>query len=614
MAWNTQTRTALAFGVLAAVCFLAVGWMAAEDARRQTLGDAGRHAAHLAQHLTHSLDKGLYERMREVRNVAQLEAATADEGRWRQVLQHMQASLQDYVWLGITDASGSVQAATDGLLEGQNVSQRPWYRQALQGPTIGDVHPAVLLASLLPGRGGQEPLRLLDVAAPLYRDGRLVGVLGAHLDWRWAEEEVRQALRGNPAVPDLQVLIVSREGQKLLGPPEAAIEAWGVQRLHRLATEGPAVLDWPDGQAYLTAAQASSGYRDFPGLGWTVLVRQPARTALQAAHDLQMRIWMIGLGAAALFAVAGWWLAGRLAAPLRTIAARARALSQRALPDPPTPAGGDELATLSHALADLVAQLRERERELLELNASLEQRVRERTEALQRLNADMASFSRSVAHDLKGPIGAMAAAAQLIEQECGAQLSATHRQLLHLIGEDGHRLVRLTDQLLVLSRVDQQAWTPAMVDMEPLVRQVLAELQARPGTQLPDIQLEALPMAWGDAALLRQVWVNLLANAIKFTGPVPNPRIAIGASVSDETVTYHVRDNGVGFDMQRYGALFDPFQRLHTEAEFAGSGVGLSIVRRVVQRHGGQVWAQSSPGQGACFYFSLRSGPPPQAP
>jgi light-regulated signal transduction histidine kinase (bacteriophytochrome) len=161
---------------------------------------------------------------------------------------------------------------------------------------------------------------------------------------------------------------------------------------------------------------------------------------------------------------------------------------------------------------------------------------------------------------------------------------------------------RLIDDLLAFSRLGRQEPAKRPVDMTGLAREVIDEL---PGSVAAVIELPALPPAHADRGLLKQVWANLVSNALKYSGKRPEPRIEIGGKENGVENVYWVRDNGVGFDMKYAGKLFGVFQRLHRQDEFDGTGVGLAIVQRVVARHGGRVWAEGKPGDGACFHFSL---------
>ena len=238
-----------------------------------------------------------------------------------------------------------------------------------------------------------------------------------------------------------------------------------------------------------------------------------------------------------------------------------------------------------------------------QLNADLEQKVRERTNELEVANKELESFSYSVSHDLRAPLRAVDGYARMLEEDHAARLDEEGRRLLGVVRESSVRMGQLIDDLLKFSQVSRRALAVGPVDQRALASEVLAELAA--AAPKVRVDLGPLPRATGDRALLRQVWVNLLGNAFKYSSRREAPRVEVGARIDGGECVYWVRDNGAGFDMRYADKLFNVFQRLHSQEEFTGTGVGLAIVQRVIVRHGGRVWAEGKVGEGACFYFSL---------
>jgi len=225
-------------------------------------------------------------------------------------------------------------------------------------------------------------------------------------------------------------------------------------------------------------------------------------------------------------------------------------------------------------------------------------------------NKELESFSYSVSHDLRAPLRALNGYSQMLEEEFQQILDDEGRRLLGNIRYNAKRMGMLIDDLLAFSRMGRKELQRSLVNMQEMIPEVLHELE-NPSTQRAAIHVEDLPPAYGDRALLRQVWTNLISNALKYSAKAASPRVTIGClkDATDPNPTkeyvYFVRDNGVGFNMEYAGKLFGVFQRLHSDEEFEGTGVGLAIVQRVVSRHGGRVWAEATPGKGATFYFTL---------
>jgi PAS domain S-box-containing protein len=245
------------------------------------------------------------------------------------------------------------------------------------------------------------------------------------------------------------------------------------------------------------------------------------------------------------------------------------------------------------------------EESLRRLNGELEERVSVRTLELKAANRELEAFSYSVSHDLRAPLRAMDGFSEAVLEDCGPLLPAEGQRHLQSIRSNAQRMGRLIDDLLAFSRLGRQPLNKVAVQTGALVRAVLASLDV--GLQGPrlTIHLGELPQCEGDPALLEQVWVNLLSNALKYTGKREHASVEIGCTERGGERTFFVRDNGAGFDMRYATKLFGVFQRFHRAEEFTGTGVGLAIVQRIVHRHGGRVWAESEPERGATFFFTL---------
>jgi light-regulated signal transduction histidine kinase (bacteriophytochrome) len=262
-----------------------------------------------------------------------------------------------------------------------------------------------------------------------------------------------------------------------------------------------------------------------------------------------------------------------------------------------------------------VSERRRAEQEVNKLNADLERRVAEQTAQLRGANQQLEAFSYSIAHDLKAPLRAISGFSTMLVEDYGPKLDGEALQYVRTIGKSVNAMRQLIDDLLEFSRHGFKELVPSDIDMSGLVSSVLEELQrATPERQL-EWRVQSLPPVRGDRAMIRQVWVNLLSNAVKFSGNSGSAWVEVGcAETGKQQNTYYVKDNGAGFDMKYVDKLFGIFQRLHSGEDFEGTGVGLSIVQRVVQRHGGRVWAEGKINEGATFHFTLPVGSEAEIP
>lgn len=239
------------------------------------------------------------------------------------------------------------------------------------------------------------------------------------------------------------------------------------------------------------------------------------------------------------------------------------------------------------------------------IGPGLEERVAALTAQLKAANKELENFSYSVSHDLRAPLRAINGFATLLWEDHREQLDEEAQRKLSIICGEAERMGMLIDDLLAFARLGRKTIEPVALDMAELVQNTFDQLNHASENGKLEFRVGRLPAATADRALLAQVWSNLLSNAVKFSSRREVPLVEIGGTVEETENIYFVRDNGAGFNPRYRDKLFGVFQRLHDETEFPGTGVGLALVHRIVSRHGGRVWADSEPGCGATFHFSL---------
>jgi signal transduction histidine kinase len=242
---------------------------------------------------------------------------------------------------------------------------------------------------------------------------------------------------------------------------------------------------------------------------------------------------------------------------------------------------------------------------LQRLNADLEQRVRERTSQLEEANEGLSSFAYSVSHDLRAPARAIHGFSQVLLEDCAPMLDDVGRLALERIQANASRMGQLIDEMLQLARISSGQLNIGTVNLSAMAKEIVADLREQQPDRNPDIRIADPLFADADPDLIRIVLTNLLGNAVKFTANQPAPQIDFASEKQGDEVVYYVRDNGAGFDMAYVDKIFRPFERLHSQEDFPGTGIGLATVHRAIRRHGGRIWAEASLDGGATFFFTL---------
>jgi light-regulated signal transduction histidine kinase (bacteriophytochrome) len=265
-----------------------------------------------------------------------------------------------------------------------------------------------------------------------------------------------------------------------------------------------------------------------------------------------------------------------------------------------------ELALVRQQLREEAAERARVAAEVSKLNMVLEQKNHDLTDA----NADLETFSYSVSHDLRAPLRHISLYIEIMEESLAGKLNEESRSHMLLVRDSCRRMGQLIDDLLGFAKIGRTELCKTKASMDLILHEAMRELQPDLVGRNIEWKVSPLPEFCGDASLLRQVWLNLLGNAVKYSRPRDPAVIQVGCDVQDKELIFHVIDNGVGFKMEHADKLFGVFHRLHARSQFEGTGIGLANVRRIVQRHGGRTWAEGKVDEGAKFYFSLPARPP----
>jgi signal transduction histidine kinase len=298
-----------------------------------------------------------------------------------------------------------------------------------------------------------------------------------------------------------------------------------------------------------------------------------------------------------------------VAEPIQQLATTARIVSSEktyAVRVPVT-TGRDELSDLIRTFNNMLGQIEARDHDLLEAHDLLEKRVEERTAQLNAANAELEAFSYSVSHDLRAPLRHMSAFSQLLAEECGPSLDADARHYVERIQESAKRMGNLVDDLLKMGQISRRSINSISTDPNVILKEVIAELQSECANRKITWRLGVLPTLDCDPGLIKQVFSNLISNAVKYTRKRETAVIDVDLTAVESETAIFVRDNGAGFDQRYADKLFGVFQRLHRSEEFEGTGVGLATVQRIIKKHGGKIWAKGEVEKGSTFFFTVSS-------
>lgn len=370
MSLNLRTVFSSTFVVMIIMLTALLSYVIGNQSTKTIEVSIGSSLAEVAYQMSENLDHFMWSRSGEVEVLSKLNAfqEPVDKQEINGLLQQLKKSLPVFTWVGYSDALGNILAATDNILVGQNASERPVFQQGLKGLYIGDVHDAVLLAKLIPNPSG-EPLQFVDVSVPVYgEEGQTNGVLSAHLSWEWSHEVETSILAPlKEHMKDVEIFVVSQKDDTiLLGPANMVGRRMSSETLKqaRAGVNSWSVDSASNQTSYLSGYAYGDGYMDYPGLGWTVIVRQPTKVAFASVYELEQFIVLVGMAAAVLFGILGWFLAGWIVRPLNKITQTADLLCSGEDVEIPVFERIKDVAMLSASLRNLVNNLTQTENAL----------------------------------------------------------------------------------------------------------------------------------------------------------------------------------------------------------------------------------------------------------
>jgi signal transduction histidine kinase len=420
------------------------------------------------------------------------------------------------------------------------------------------------------------------------------------------------AMLYHPSGPLEQAVFDAQVAQGRFGPKTRelleSVHAFPEQ-LERSRTASPAksmFLGWAPFNGTMNYGVA----RRLTSVPWTVFYMVPEADLLTTLAKATREKILLALSIMAVAAGLGLAFAASILRPVHELADATAALAAGDANARVPAHGNDELGKLATSFNTMAAQIQAQADDLRQSRDKLGAHA----DALEITNKDLEAFASSVSHDLRAPLHVVDGFSKLLSINLAGKLDGKTQHYLNRIRAGVYLMEQLVEGLLRLSHLGRQALDKKSVNVAELVDEVLAQLRNEDVLKDDRVQLRGeLPTVMADKVLLLQVFANLLSNACKFTADQPQPEIVVGCESREGQLVYFVRDNGAGFDPTQAGKLFEPFQRLHDSREFAGLGIGLSIVKRIVQRHGGQIWFDAAVGKGVCFYFTLDAAPSTQS-
>ena len=450
---------------------------------------------------------------------------------------------------------------------------------------------------------GADQIPVVYVAMPvLAKQGQSRRSIVAEVDLRGIWRRVDRVSVGRAG----RAFVVSRSGMIIAHPDRSYIGRALPAELEQVLAgyQGQTEYSDPVSKRIMLASYSPVGRK----FGWGIVVEQERDEAFVPVNRIASTALVVLLVAVGIAIAVSTLIARNITRPIQRLEEATETIGRTGdLTQNIAVEGQDEVSHLAATFNRMIASLREAERKLKQYSGELEELVEERTAELETSNKELESFTYSISHDLKIPLRAIDGFSQILLQDHHEGLSKEEKRILGVIRGNTAKMAQLIEDLLNFSRLGRKEVRKTKINMGKLAKDVFEQLKSAAPKDKLKMKMNSVPSAYGDESLVREVLDNLISNAIKFSKDEETSVIEVGGKVEDKENTYYVKDNGVGFDMKYSDKLFGVFQRLHSQEEFEGTGVGLAIVQRIVHRHGGRVWAEGKVNKGATFYFTLPS-------
>lgn len=434
-----------------------------------------------------------------------------------------------------------------------------------------------------------DTLMYYPVTATVFNNKEITGYM---VRWRKMQTSPQAVLQFSQLLGEDVTLLIGNTDGSLWTDMQKPVNAMPAD-LQQVNKELP-VYTRSDGQQLLASIKPVNHTR------WRVLTDRPYKKIVAPASAFLQMALSTGIVIIAIGALLAWMISRSITGPLQRLAIATTAVESGNYGTAVSVESRDELGQLARMFNAMTEKVQQSQK-------NLEEKVQHRTAQLEATNQELEAFSYSVSHDLRAPLRAVSGYAMMLKEDYTEKLDEEGNRVLHMIVSNARMMGLLIDDLITFSKIGRRESQYRPVDMKQLADTCIQELQPLKGNHNLTIKTGNIAPCYGDGNLLKQVWMNLISNAIKYSSKEKNPVIEIGSRMETDRVIYFVRDNGVGFDMKYSDKLFGVFERLHSHDEFEGTGIGLALSKRIIHKQGGEIWADATKGFGATFYFSIPS-------